>query len=54
MQKHTRTQTRTHTHRDSNEYSIVEFSKNASIIIENLSTILKVLKEQIPFCLIYI
>ena len=30
MQKHTHTQT--HTHRDSNEYPIVAFSKNATLI----------------------
>ena len=37
MQKHTHTNTHTHkhthTHRDSNEYPIVAFSKNATIII---------------------
>ena len=34
MQKHTHThtQTHTHTHRDSNEYPIVAFSKNATIM----------------------
>ena len=31
--KHTHTNTDTHTHRDSNEYPIVAFSKNATIII---------------------
>ena len=30
---HTQTRTHTHTHRDSNEYPIVAFSKNATIII---------------------
>ena len=30
---HTQTHTQTHTHRDSNEYPIVAFSKNATIII---------------------
>ena len=29
---HTHTQTHTHTHRDSNEYPIVAFSKNTTII----------------------
>ena len=34
--KHTHTHTNTHTHTDSNEYPIVAFSKNATIIILRL------------------
>ena len=33
---HTQTQKHTHMHRDSNEYPIVAFSKNATIIIAGL------------------
>ena len=41
---HTQTWTHTHTHRDSNEYPIVAFSKNATII----NTVNKVLQISSP------
>ena len=43
---HTHTHTHAHTHRDSNEYPIVAFSKNATIIIPALKNYIGVVLKQ--------